>query len=121
MKMKKLIPLISTGSLVELKDFYMRHFDFRPTMESEAYLGLISDGGGELAFMVGDAKSSGYFDGKGFTLCFEVANVDAEAARLTAANLPIEMPLQDNPWGDRSIIFRDPIGIYLYVYQLKTS
>jgi uncharacterized glyoxalase superfamily protein PhnB len=121
MKMKKLIPLVTTGSLVELKDFYSRHFDFRPTMESAAYLGLISDGGGELAFMIDETKTLDSFEGKGLTLCFEVDNVDTEASRLIAAKLPVAVPLQDNPWGDRSIIFRDPIGIYLYVYQLKTS
>lgn len=120
MKIKKLIPLVTATSLPELKHFYLQHFGFHPTMECEGYLGLLSDGGGELAFMAEDANSPPRFEGKGLSLCFEVTNVDAEAARLIAEKVPVEVSLRDNPWGDRSIIFRDPIGIHLYVYQLKT-
>ena len=69
--------------------------------------------------MVQDKCAPARFDGKGLTVCLEVADVDAEAARLTKAKLPVVLPLQDNPWGDRSIVFRDPAGIHVYVYQRK--
>ena len=27
------------------------------------------------------------------------------------------MPLKDNPWGDRSFISIDPVGVSIYVYS----
>ena len=67
--------------------------------------------------MTQDTCAPAPFSGQGLTLCLEVADVDAEAERLTKAGLPVEVSLRDNPWGDRSIIFRDPIGTHVYVYK----
>jgi uncharacterized glyoxalase superfamily protein PhnB len=69
--------------------------------------------------MTQDACAPAVFGGKGLTLCLEVAAVDAEAARLAEAKVPVVVPLRDNPWGDRSVILRDPVGIHVYVYQSK--
>jgi catechol 2,3-dioxygenase-like lactoylglutathione lyase family enzyme len=41
---------------------------------------------------------------------FEVADVDAEDARLRALGVPIVKPPQTYPWGTRSVWFRDPDG-----------
>ena len=117
MQLKKLVPLVTVKSLAEVKDFYTTHFGFSPTMESDAYLGLAAKGGAEIAFMKQDTCAPATFSGEGLTLCLEVADVDAEAARLSKAGLPVVVPLRDNPWGDRSIIFRDPVGIHVYVYK----
>ena len=117
MKFKKLYPLVTVKSLAKLKDFYSTHFGCSVSNETAGYLHFAFPGGGELAFMTQDAEAPQAFSGKGLTLCLEVANVDAEAARLAKADLPIIAPLQDNPWGDRSIIVGDPIGIHVYVYQ----
>lgn len=119
MRLNKLIPLFTVTSLAEVKAFYTKHFAFTPAMESEAYLGLASPSGPEVAFMKVDAYAPTPCSGEGVTLCLEVADVDAEAARLAKAGLPVVVPLRDNPWGDRSVIFRDPVGIHVYVYQNK--
>jgi uncharacterized glyoxalase superfamily protein PhnB len=117
MNLKKLVPLVTTGHLSELKDFYSKHFGFKVTIEVSTYLGLAGANGAELSFMSPDEDAQEAFEGKGLTLCFEVTDVDAEANRLVAAGVPVIVPLRDNPWGDRSIILRDPIGIHVYVYQ----
>ncbi len=119
MNLKKLYALVTVESLDGLKDFYCGHFGFAVTMEVPGYLHLAGQGGGELSFMTQDKCAPALFSGKGLTLCLEVADVDAEAARLSNAKLPVVVPLKDNPWGDRSIIFRDPVGIHVYVYQSK--
>jgi uncharacterized glyoxalase superfamily protein PhnB len=119
MKLKKMFPLVTVKSLASLKDFYCGHFGFAVSMEAQGYLHLAGSGGTEIAFMTQDAEAPEVFAGKGITFCLEVADVDAEAARLTKADLPVVVPLKDNPWGDRSIIFRDPIGVHVYVYQAK--
>jgi len=117
MHLKKLVPLVTVKSLAEVKDFYTTHFSFTPTMESEGYLSLAASHGAEIAFMKQDTCPPALFSGEGLTLCLEVTDIDAEAARLSKAGLPVVVPLRDNPWGDRSIIFRDPVGIHVYVYQ----
>lgn len=119
MNLKKLYALVTVESLADLKDFYCGHFGFAVTMEAPGYLHLAGQGGGELSFMTQDKEAPERFAGKGLTLCLEVADVDAEAARLIKANLPVVVPLKDNPWGDRSIIFRDPVGIHVYIHQTK--
>ncbi len=119
MNLKKLYALVTVESLADLKAFYCGHFGFAVTMEVQGYLHLAGQGGGELSFMTQDKCAPATFAGKGLTLCLEVADVDAEAARLSKANVPVVIPLKDNPWGDRSIIFRDPVGIHVYVYQSK--
>jgi uncharacterized glyoxalase superfamily protein PhnB len=119
MKLEKLFPLVTVKSLASLKDFYCGHLGFAVSMETQGYLHLTGSGGAEVAFMTQDAEAPEVFSGKGLTLCLEVADVDAEAARLQKADLPIVVPLRDNPWGDRSIILRDPVGVHVYVYQTK--
>lgn len=119
MNLKKLFTLITVESLANLKDFYCEHFGFSVAMEVPGYLHLAGKGTGELAFMVQDKDAPERFGGKGLFVCLEVADVDAEASRLTKAKLPVVVPLKDNPWGDRSIIFRDPVGVHVYVYQSK--
>jgi uncharacterized glyoxalase superfamily protein PhnB len=117
MKMKKVTPLVTSNQLSELKTFYTQHFGFKVHNDTNEYLGLVSESGAELSFMGQDELAPAAFAGKGLTLCFEVANVDEEANRLNLSEIPVVAPLQNNPWGDRSIILRDPIGIHVYVYQ----
>lgn len=120
MNLKRLFPLVTVESFANLKDFYCEHLGFSVSMEAPGYLHFAGKGSGEIAFMTQDECAPALFGGKGLTVCLEVADVDAEAARLTKAKLPVVVPLKDNPWGDRSIIFRDPVGVHVYVYQLKS-
>lgn len=119
MKLNKLVPLFTVKSIAPLEAFYVAHFGLSVTMRTDGYLHMSGGDGAEVAFMSEDAEAPRACSGEGVTLCLEVADVDAEAARLLQAGLPIVTPLQDNPWGDRSIIVRDPVGIHVYVYQLK--
>ena len=117
MNLKKLYALVTVESFANLKEFYGENFGFSVSMEAPGYLHLSAEGNGELAFMIQDKDAPEAFGGKGLTVCLQVADVDAEAARLTKAKVPVVVPLRDNPWGDRSIILRDPGGIHVYVYQ----
>ena len=121
MNLKKLYALLTVESFAGLKDFYCGHFGFSVTMEAPGYLHLTGATGGELAFMTQDACAPALFGVQGLTVCLEVADVDAEAARLAKEKVPVVVPLRDNPWGDRSVILRDPLGIHVYVYQLKQA
>ena len=121
MNLKKLYALLTVESFAGLKDFYCGHFGFSVTMEAPGYLHFAGAQHGELAFMTQDADCPVVFGGKGLTVCLQVEDVDAEATRLAKANLPVVVPLRDNPWGDRSVILRDPVGVHVYVYQCKQA
>lgn len=50
-------------------------------------------------------------------LDFEVPDVEAEHARLRALRVTIVMEPRDQPWGNRSMMFRDPDGNLINVYS----
>jgi uncharacterized glyoxalase superfamily protein PhnB len=111
---------MTTSKLGEAKAFYCDHFGFKTTFEAENYLGLVSeDGTCELSFMptMGCGPSA---EAAGLTLCLEVEDVDAEYARLGKEGVAFVEGPRDNPWGDRSAIAVDPIGVSVYIYKVIT-
>lgn len=119
MHIKRTMPMITSAKLEEAREYYTKYFGFTVSFDYPGqFLGLKSTQNPdlELAFGAPDDNCKPY-GGEGFTLCFEVADVDAEHARLSQAGLPIVVPLQDNPWGDRSFISVDPSGVSVYVYS----
>lgn len=118
MKMKQIVPIMTTNKLAELKEFYTKHFDFKVNFDAPQYLGLVFEGktSMEIGFMT-PGENCVEFSGQGLTLGLVVENVDAEYDRIKNAGLNIVQKPQDNPWGDRSTIVTDPIGIAVYIYQ----
>jgi uncharacterized glyoxalase superfamily protein PhnB len=115
MNTTKLVPIISTAETEAAKQFYQRHFDFKIIFEAMGYVALRAPGGNvEIAFMQ-PCERELPFRGDGVTLAFNVANVDEEHERLRAAGVAIVQPPEDKPWGDRSIIVRDPVGVWVYL------
>ena len=116
MKIKKCVPLMTTTKLGEAKAFYCEHFGFKTTFEAENFLGLASeDGACELSIM--SPGEGGSVETAGLILCLEVDNVDAEHARLGKEGVSFVQPPKDNPWGDRSAIAIDPMGVSVYIYK----
>jgi len=52
-------------------------------------------------------------------LDFEVADVDAEYERIAGLGVTVVMPPKTQPWGSRSMIFRDPGGNLVNVFSRK--
>ncbi len=119
MKLNKIVPLINTDDLSVPRDFYTRTMGFEIAFENESYLGLRfgAEGVLELGFMRPEGCGQPSFTPGGLTYCLEVDNVDDEHERLRGLDVPVLQAPQDNPWGDRSCIVADPLGIALYVYQ----
>jgi uncharacterized glyoxalase superfamily protein PhnB len=61
------------------------------------------------------ARASGRQDG--IILDFVVEHVDAEYARIAALGVDWVMPPTTQPWGNRSMIFRDPAGNLVNVFS----
>lgn len=55
----------------------------------------------------------------GFTLGFEVENVDVEFERIHPLGVEIVKPPQNHPWGTRSFWFRDPDGNIINFWQTQ--
>jgi predicted enzyme related to lactoylglutathione lyase len=119
MKIKKNVPLVMTDNLDGEKAFYCEHFGFRPTFDNGEYLGLVSeDGGCEISFMKPMCGQSTMLNNGSLVFCLEVDDVDKEHARLAAAGMEFRQAPKDNPWGDRSAIAIDPVGISVYIYKV---
>ena len=119
MKIKRLSPIVTTEKLDEVRAFYTQYLDFKVVFDYPGgYLGLRSgqDEAIEISFMTPCEQGQPY-GGHGVTLCMEVDDVDAEHERLSGAGVPVVVPLKDNPWGERSFISIDPVGVSIYVYS----
>jgi len=71
-----------------------------------AVLSIFSESGME-QMAPGSMKNYGH---GGLTIEFEVQNVDEEYDRLSSVNVPIVKTPTTQPWGRRSVWFRDPDG-----------
>jgi catechol 2,3-dioxygenase-like lactoylglutathione lyase family enzyme len=98
------------------RDFYRRHLEFEVDIDLGWYVVLSS--GGERPFGIGflqadhptqPAHHREAVSGTRF-VTLEVPDVDPIAQRLVAAGVEVDVPLQDEPWGQRHIIVRDPAG-----------
>jgi uncharacterized glyoxalase superfamily protein PhnB len=85
---------------------------------------LLSSGGSNpvsLAFMSSDHPSSPPsprpYDGNGMFLTLQVEDARAEYERVAAAGLRCDLPLKDEPWGQRRFGVVDPAGMWLDVVQ----
>src|SRR5690606_31002088 len=55
---------------------------------------------------------------KGCLVTVETADVDAAHERAQAAQLPMELELRDEAWGQRHFIVRDPNGVLVDVVKV---
>jgi hypothetical protein len=111
---KKSVSIFITNELAALKEFYTIKLDFVVTFDSPGYLGLrcTENPSIELGFMAPEPGQSTYQGGIYFGL--EVIDVDATHESLKRKKVKIDQPPTSNPWGDRSCIIHDPIGLVLY-------
>ena len=127
MRHRSLFPVIITPALTEARDFYVRHLGFRLVFAAEWYVHLHAprvDGGVplELAFMSPDLNSQpcplrSAFNGQGMIVTIEVDDVDALYQKLRETGCEIIIDLQDEPWGQRHFLLRDPSGMLLDVVR----
>ena len=113
-------PVIQTVDVAGTSAFYCKYFGFRQLFESDWYVHLQQedDPAVNLAILQHDHETipaQGRGETRGLILNFEVADVDAEEARLRAAGVPIVKSLRDEPFGQRHVIFRDPNNVLIDV------
>ena len=108
---------IITDKLQETKTFYSEVLDFGVSFENDFYLLMHTpNNSAEISFLQNDHPSQKPifqkpFTGEGLYLTIEVDNVDEMYKRIKAKNVPIEIELRDEVWGDRHFAIVDPNGI----------
>ncbi|MGP9812630.1 VOC family protein [Rhodopseudomonas sp. NSM] len=122
MQASSFYPVIMTPDVSGTAAFYTAHFGFRPLFESDWYVHLQSanDPGINLAVLDGQhatVPEAGRGRVSGLILNFEVADPDAEYARLQAAGLPILLALRDEDFGQRHFITADPNGVLIDIIK----
>lgn len=116
---------IITEKLAETKTFYTEILGFGVTFENEFYLLMHTPNHeAEISFLLPHHPSQQPvfqqpFQNQGVYLTIEVENVEEMYHQLKAKNIPIEIDLRDEPWGDRHFAIKDPnnIGIDIVTYS----
>lgn len=119
---------IVTEKTAESRDFCVRVFGCGIVYEGEddwfvllqlgdSELGLMKPG---LSFQAEVFQSA--FDGRGGVwLTVDVEDAVAELARIEALGVAIQVPLRDEPWGDRHFVIVDPNGVPIDIAQRLAS
>lgn len=122
MKLQSFYPIVVTERLAECRDFYRRWFGLEPVFESTWFVLLGAGvGAATIAFMRPDHPSAPPgpepFSGKGMCLEFQVEDVRIEHRRFSEQGAPIELPLRDEPFGQRRFGLFDPAGVWIDVVE----
>ena len=110
---------ISTNKLEQSRDFYRDTLGFTLVFENDSYIEMLAQGSTTMgvSFVSPELSGGEKFTGEGIILSFEVADVDAEFARLKASGVRILEELRDKAWGERSFVINDPNGVHVYIYK----
>jgi catechol 2,3-dioxygenase-like lactoylglutathione lyase family enzyme len=115
-----------TNNVQQLVNFYERVLVLKATRTGDQYaefrtgVGVLAIFSGEMQekYIPGSAKAAA---NNSLILEFRVANVDQEYARLQALVKTWVKPPTTQPWGTRSIYFRDPDGNLVDFYAPAKS
>ncbi|GJQ05016.1 VOC family protein [Capnocytophaga canimorsus] len=118
---------IITEKLAETKAFYTEILNFGVSFENEFYLLLHTPNQeAEISFLFPNHPSQQPifqkpFQNQGVYLTIEVENVDEVYKELKNRNIPIEIELRNEPWGDRHFAIKDPNGIGIDIVTYTES
>jgi catechol 2,3-dioxygenase-like lactoylglutathione lyase family enzyme len=124
MKILDSYPFVVTDEFAACRDFYVRWFGFAVAFEADWM--VLMQGGGDppgttIAFMHSDHPSTppapASHRGDGMFLTFQVGDAAAEYERLTREGLACDLPLTEEPWGQRRFGVVDPAGMWLDVVE----
>jgi catechol 2,3-dioxygenase-like lactoylglutathione lyase family enzyme len=127
MKLKSIYSIISTDSLNEARDFYIRYFGFEVVFDTGWYVHLHSQRDGsdvplELGFMRPNnamlpSTLHAAYNGDGVYISIEADDVDTVYEQLLEDGYTAVLELCDEAWGQRHFIIRDPSGCLLDVVK----
>ncbi len=121
MKINSFYPVLMVNEVKECADFFMKHFDFKMSFESDWYISLIDDNNNEIAILDYNHETipEDYkFTTGGLLLNIEVDNVD-ETYDLIKDDLidKIVLDIKSEDFGQRHFIIEGPNKILVDVIQ----
>lgn len=116
-------PVICSSDVAAARDFYVRHFGFELTFESDWYISLRHSESPqfELAFVDHRHETipAGFRNpARGLLLNIEVPDVDAVHTRLVEAGLPVALELRSEAFGQRHFILEGPDSVLVDVITI---
>jgi catechol 2,3-dioxygenase-like lactoylglutathione lyase family enzyme len=122
MKITSYYPVIMTRDVAGTAAFYATHFGFRPAFSSDWYVHLQFEGDESVNLAILDSEHDtippqARRPAAGMILNFEIEDPDALYREVRAADLPILIPLRDEPFGQRHFITSDPNGVLIDVIR----
>jgi len=124
MKVNSMYPVIATDKVAETKAFYLAHFPFTLTFDSDWYVSLRLDQEPSFEFAILDHTHPTLPEAfrkpftSGLLIYFELEDVDAEYDRLCSAGLPVHVDIRTEDFGQRHFITSDPNGVLIDVIQV---
>lgn len=112
---------IVTEDVPRLREFYVRVLRLAPQDYGDEYVEFPTERGTLAIFARGAQErlapgSTKVSSNRSMLLEFEVDDVDAEYKRLESLDVECVKPPTTQPWGNRSIYFRDPDGDLVNFY-----
>ena len=124
MELTSVYPVICTDKVAQSRVFYLEHFPFELTFDSDWYVSLKSTGARPFELAILDYKHEtipeGYRKpfGGGLIINLEVEEVDGVLERFRDAGLPVHLELRSEPFGQRHFITSDPNGVLIDVIKV---
>ncbi|PKO17735.1 MAG: glyoxalase/bleomycin resistance/extradiol dioxygenase family protein [Chloroflexi bacterium HGW-Chloroflexi-10] len=124
MQPKSFYPVIGTKKITETAAFYVQHFGFSVSFESDWYVSLHHSNAAHYELAVIDYQHAsvpelGQQPIAGLLLNFEVDDVDKEYERLIiGAHLPLLRDIRSEEWGQRHFITADPNGVLIDIIKI---
>jgi catechol 2,3-dioxygenase-like lactoylglutathione lyase family enzyme len=121
MQPKSIYPVIGTKKVSQTADFYVRHFGFTVTFESDWYVSMRHGKSPQFELALLDythpsVPEVGKQPVAGLLINFEVDDVDAVYERLINDDrLPVLLDIRSEPWGQRHFITSDPNDVLIDV------
>ena len=116
-------PVFVTEKLAECRDFYREHLGFEAVFEATWFV-MLSSGGERpvtLAFMHPEHPSAppapSAYRGDGAFLTLQVADAAKAYEQVTSHGLACDLPLRDEPWGQRRFGVVDPAGVWVDIVE----
>lgn len=124
MKITSLYPVICTDKMTESKSFYLDHFPFEVSFDSDWYVSLRSKSEQPFELALLDYRHETvpegfrkFFTG-GLLINFEVEDVDSVYHGFRGAGLPVHLELRSENFGQRHFITSDPNGVLVDVIRV---
>lgn len=124
MNLTSVYPVIATDKVAESKAFYLKHFPFEVTFDSDWYVSLKSTGERpfELAILEYNHETMPEAFRKNFSggllINFEVEDVDSIYEQFQEAGVPIIKPLRSEDFGQRHFVASDPNGVLIDIIKV---